>query len=168
MKVIAIVAVNKRNVIGNAGDIPWKCPEDLRYFKETTLGHTVVMGRKTADSLPYPLPRRHNLVMSHSKTGTVRVRDQECFHYFKDAEWALESAGIVGTEKVFIIGGAEIYRQFAPMVDELYCTHIDDDSEGDTVFPMEAYRDLIENGEVNTITLSDMACVYHYVRRPKA
>lgn len=126
-----IAAYNNKKVIGKDGKIPWKCPADLKRFKDITMGAPVIMGRKTWDSLPVkPLPGRPNIVVSRKNSG------------FKGAEYApsVASAILGATEyycvdEIFIIGGEETYRQALAKADKLYLSHIDDDSEGDSFFP---------------------------------
>ncbi|MDR2894226.1 MAG: dihydrofolate reductase [Alistipes sp.] len=120
-----IVATAKDGVIGLGGKMPWHIAEDLQYFKRVTLGHTVVMGRKTFESLGRPLPGRTNVVITRNESfapAGVEVAHslEEAAHNHPDA---------------FIIGGADIYRQALPLAGELYITHIDADYEGDTRFP---------------------------------
>lgn len=129
LKLIAIAAMASNRVIGRDGHLPWHLPEDLKFFKETTLGHPILMGRKTWESLGRPLPKRRNLVLSRSldpaaAAGAEILRDPE----------QLESLGLEGT--VFVIGGAEIYRLLMPRTSEILLTVLDQESEGDTVFPL--------------------------------
>ncbi len=123
-----VVAYDQNRVIGANGSLPWHYPEDLKYFKKVTSGHTVLMGRITYESilksLGKPLPNRHHVVVSKSlKDDRVEVID--------DIKKYLENTH----EDLYIIGGASIYAQTLPWVDRLYITHIDASFEGDTVFP---------------------------------
>lgn len=123
-----VVAYDQNRVIGANGSLPWHYPEDLKYFKKVTSGHTVFMGRITYESilksLGKPLPNRHHVVVSKTlKDDRVEVID--------DMKKYLENTH----EDLFIIGGASIYAQTLPWVDRLYITHIDASFEGDTVFP---------------------------------
>ena len=125
----AVVAIAKNNVIGNVNDLPWYLPADLRHFKELTTGHSVVMGRKTLESiiarLGKPLPNRQNFVITRS--GTTSVPDVSALHSPED---------ILSIQNdLFIIGGAEIYRQTLSMINRLYITEIDAEVAGDTFFP---------------------------------
>ncbi|MEI6713116.1 MAG: dihydrofolate reductase [Verrucomicrobiota bacterium] len=124
MKAIAAMARNR--VIGMNGDIPWHLPEDFRWFKKMTMGGTVVMGRKTFESLGKPLPNRRNIVLSRhaSVEGVPVVRDLE------------ELKGLLGDDSnVWIIGGAEIYAQTLPMCTDLYLSLVDMEPAGDAFFP---------------------------------
>lgn len=124
----AVVAMAANRVIGRAGRLPWHLPEDLRFFKELTTGHPVVMGRKTYESIGRPLPRRRNIVLSRGWTppeesGVEVIR----------APGELASLGLAG--RVFVIGGAEIYRLLLPwcasvIVSKLHAVH-----EGDAWMP---------------------------------
>ncbi len=125
MSLKIIVAIAKNRVIGANGAMPWHIPEDLRYFKRVTTGHTVIMGRKTFESLGRPLPNRSNVVVT--RRGDFR-------HEGAETEFSLESA-VAKHPDAFIIGGAEIYSQALPLVDELYITKIHAAYRGDTKFP---------------------------------
>ena len=125
----AIAALAENRVIGSGGKIPWRLPEDLKFFKEKTLGHTVVMGRKTWDSLGKPLPGRRNVVVSRklppgekSLPGAVVVPSLEAVE-------ALPTQG-----EVWVIGGAEIYALALPRCAELYLTQVRGKPDGDTFF----------------------------------
>ncbi|MDR2174118.1 MAG: dihydrofolate reductase [Burkholderiales bacterium] len=126
---LAIIAAKARNgVVGQAGQLPWRLPEDLRHFRELTTGHTVVMGRKTWESLPHALPKRQNIVVTRNPAYTA-----------PGAQTAptLETALAAATEPapVFCIGGGELYRQALPISSVLFLTEIDADFDGDTYFP---------------------------------
>ena len=123
-----IVAVADNGVIGTAGTMPWHISEDFRHFKEVTLGHSVVMGRKTYESIGRPLPRRRNIVI----TRNTDLRIEGC-----EMATSLEAALAMceGEEEVFVIGGGEIYRQAMPLAHRLYITHVGMSVEGDTRFP---------------------------------
>ncbi len=116
-------------VIGRGGGLPWHLPGDLAFFKRTTTGHAIVMGRKTYESIGRPLPKRRNIVLTRnpdwSAPGVEAIRDPA----------GLDSLGLPAGETAFIIGGAEIYRLFLPLLDELIVTHIRARHPGDTRFP---------------------------------
>ena len=121
-----VVAVSKNGVIGKNGKLPWRFPADLKFFKDLTTGHTVIMGRKTFDSIGKPLPNRENIVISrHPRPGTAGV---------KFAESVDQALGLAQKGKVFIIGGASIYRETVHWVDGIYLTRIHKDYEGDTFY----------------------------------
>ena len=125
-----IVAISENNAIGKAGDLLCHLPNDLKHFKELTTGATVVMGKKTFFSLPRrPLPNRRNIVLTRDES--FQYENTEVAHSI-DHLLSILSAD----EKVFIIGGGEVYKQFMPLVDELQITHIHHTWEdADTFFP---------------------------------
>ncbi|PHV70504.1 diacylglycerol kinase [Sporanaerobium hydrogeniformans] len=122
-----IVATSKNNQIGIAGQMPWHIPEDLAYFRRMTKGHTVLMGRKTFESIGRPLPHRQNIVLTHDKN--FHAEGVTTLHSMKEA-----LAFCKTQEIVFIIGGGEIYKAFLPYASRLYITLVDKDVEGDTTF----------------------------------
>jgi dihydrofolate reductase len=128
-KIAIIVAVAEDNVIGAGNSIPWYSPADLQYFKRTTLGSPVLMGRKTYQSLKIkPLPGRQNIIVT---------RDSELTCEGCDVVTSLESGLqlVSEEEKLFIIGGADIYQQSMSLAEELYITYVDVKVEGDRFFP---------------------------------
>ncbi len=131
MTFVLVAAVARGGVIGRDGGIPWRLPEDVEHFKSLTTGHAVVMGRRTWDSLPdrfRPLPERRNVVVTRNDTwqedGAERARSLE------------EALALLAEEeRVFVIGGAEIYAAALTHADELVLTEIDAELAGDTLFP---------------------------------
>lgn len=123
-----VVAMGKNNVIGKDNSLPWRLPEDLKYFKKITLNHTMVMGRKTFQSLPGILPERKHVVLTKSdlivRSPMVEMSSsiEEVLEKYKD-------------ENICVIGGAEIFKQFMPYVSRMFITYIDEEFEGDTYFP---------------------------------
>lgn len=135
MKLILIVAHDPNLVIGKDGKLPWHYPEDLKHFKKTTMGHSLLMGRVVFEELfEEPLPGRENIVLSRSRTYDVPT--------FGTIEKALDYLRQQGRDRVFVIGGGEIYRQLMPMADGMIITEIHAEYEGDTYFP--EYRDDID------------------------
>jgi len=122
-----IAAVSEDNVIGNRNTLPWRIPEDLARFKALTLGHTLVMGRKTFESIGRPLPGRTTLVLT--RRGDFAVPGVLVAHD-RDAAVALAPGA-----HVFVAGGAEVYAQFLPLVTRMYLTRVDGIYQGDTYFP---------------------------------
>lgn len=123
-----IVAVAQNGVIGADNKLIWHIPEDLKRFKAITSGHPVVMGRKTFESLGRPLPNRTNVVVTRNP------------HYFAEGVTIADSLGeaigmFPNSEEVFIIGGAEVYRQAMDIADRFYLTEVYADYEGDTHYP---------------------------------
>lgn len=130
MVISLIAAIGKNNELGKGNTLLWKLPADQKYFKEKTSGHPVIMGRKTFESIGKPLPNRRNIVITrdtnYSREGI------EIAHSLSDALEMLKNT----KEEIFVIGGAEIYKQTFPIADKLYVTHIDaGDKEADAFFP---------------------------------
>lgn len=127
MLISLIVAVSSNQIIGKNNQLIWHLPADLKHFKQLTTGHTVFMGRKTYDSIGKPLPNRRNVVISRSVTQI-----EGC-----EVAASLEDALKLSSEEkeVFMIGGAEIYRQALPLANRIYLTHVHQDFDGDTFFP---------------------------------
>ncbi len=125
--VSVIVAVAENGVIGDKNSLLWHISEDLRNFKRITSGHPVVMGRKTFESLGRPLPNRKNVVITRQD---IEIEGCEVVHSLEEA-LAMFSAD----EEVFIIGGAQIYREAMPIADRFYLTRVHHSYEGDTSFP---------------------------------
>lgn len=122
-----IVAMGQNRVIGLRNKMPWHLPADLAYFKKMTTGHSVIMGRKTFQSIGRPLPNRTNIILTRDKSFAA----EGCKVIYSITE-AIELAK---KEDLFVIGGADIYQQFLPYVDQVYITQIHEEFEGDTFFP---------------------------------
>ncbi|MFN5737336.1 MAG: dihydrofolate reductase [Akkermansiaceae bacterium] len=141
----AVVAMDPNRLIGRDGALPWHLPEDLAFFKKTTLGHPVLMGRKTFESIGRPLPKRRNIVLT------------------RDRDWKHEGVDVINDpseipktdEKIFIIGGAEIYRALSDQIDEWLVSHVHETYEGNThLAPFEAdfpNVELVETHETVTV-----------------
>lgn len=123
-----IVAVAKNGVIGDKNSLLWHLREDMIHFRTTTSGHPVVMGRKTYDSIGRPLPKRTNVVITRDTNLTIEGCTMA--HSLEEAVALFDKS-----EEVFILGGAQIYRQALPLADRIYLTVIDKEYEGDTSFP---------------------------------
>ncbi len=123
-----IVAMTRGRVIGSGGGIPWHLPADLQLFKSLTTGGTLIMGRKTHESIGRPLPRRHNIVLSRSWKELPGV--QLCTSFRTALDEAMQRQ-----RPVFIIGGAELYRKALPIAQELHISWVEKDFTGDTHFP---------------------------------
>jgi len=131
-----IVAVDENNLIGDGTKMPWHLPADLKHFKNTTTGHTIIMGHKTYLSLPKgALPNRRNIVLSKS---LIKLEDAEVYSSPEEALMACKNE-----KKIFIIGGAQIYSLFIPYVNQFYITKIHHQFEGNIYFPMPKKEDLI-------------------------
>ncbi|WP_080874413.1 dihydrofolate reductase [Oceanobacillus timonensis] len=136
-----LFAADQNNVIGYQHDMPWHLPEDLKFFKEKTTGNTIIMGRKTLESMNGPLPKRHNVVLTRNKDFSLD--HVEVIHDLSTVErWNKEQPEI----EYFIIGGGEIYEQAMPIADRMYITRIDEAFPGDTFAPAfdEAQWELTE------------------------
>jgi len=131
LRVALVAAVARGGVIGRDSGIPWRLPEDMQRFRTLTMGHPVVMGRRTWESLPdqfRPLPGRGNVVVTRNSDWSAQGADRA--GSIEDALRLLEGEGTV-----FVIGGGEIYAAALPSADELLLTEIDAEIEGDTYFP---------------------------------
>ena len=129
MKIALIVAVANNGVIGANNKIPWHCPADLQYFKRITMGAPILMGRKTWQSLGIkPLPGRHNVVISRGHGFS----DERC-SVVSSIEQGLDL--VADHDRVFVMGGAEIYQQLLDRADELFLTEVDINVDGDCWFP---------------------------------
>lgn len=119
----AIAVIGQKNELGNKNSLLWQVPGDLPRFKKLTMGHPIIMGRKTAESIGRELPGRTNIVISRS--GEVDSLE-------KALELAKKSSG---SEEIFVIGGGEIYKLAMPYVEKLYLTVVENTAEADTYFP---------------------------------
>ena len=128
MKISIIVAAAANNVIGRDGELPWQLPEDLKRFKQLTIGKPVIMGRLTYESIGRPLPDRRNIVLSTCKGLNI-----DGCEVVDTPDAAIRLAG--GAEEVMVIGGGGVYAQMLPMADRIYMTRIDATVDGDTFFP---------------------------------
>ncbi len=125
----AIAAMSLNRVIGSGNRIPWHLPEDFKWFKQTTTGHVIVMGRKTYESIGRPLPNRTTVVVSRSGATIPGVESVSSLD-------ELDPDGdLLRGREVFICGGAEIYRQLLPCCSDLYLTVVKREVEGDVFFP---------------------------------
>ena len=154
VKIKAIAAVSLNGVIGKNGVLPWRLPGELKWFKKITLGHTLLMGRKTWESLPGPLPKRENWVLSSN------LREQPDIQVFSKLEEAL----VAGSDReLFIIGGGELYRQTLPLCGELYVSEVSREVvDGDAFFP--PFKDKFEIME--NLFKNDEFCLNRWTRKP--
>lgn len=128
MRLSIIVAMDNKQLIGGNNALPWHLPADLAYFKKTTMGKTVLMGRKTYDSIGKPLPGRDNVIVStdadfKAQGCAVMPNIQRALQHLKDEK------------EVMVMGGASLYRQMLPMIDRFYITQIEGEFAGDAYFP---------------------------------
>jgi dihydrofolate reductase len=140
----AVVAMTPERVIGREGKLPWHLPEDLAFFKRTTSGHPIVMGRKTYESIGRPLPKRRNIVLTRDPAWSAD--GVEVIHAPGELGGLPDLAG-----RVFIIGGSEIYAAFMDRLDDLLVSHVFEAHPGDTRLPdFESYfpnQELLESHE---------------------
>lgn len=144
MILTAIAAMAKNRVIGTKGDLPWRIPEDFKFFKDKTTGHIMIMGRKTFESLGGPLPNRLHVVITRQKDY-----EPEGAHVFASIGDALDFCSAqtdsgAWPEEVFIIGGGEIYKQMLDSTDRILLTEIQKEFDGDTKFPEFSSEDFEE------------------------
>lgn len=133
MTVSLIAAVAANGVIGRDGDLPWRLPADLRFFKRVTMGHHLIMGRKTWASIGRALPGRTIIVLTRS---VEPLRDlPPTVHVARSLDEALERARAAGDPEAFVAGGAQIYALALPRADRLYLTRVAAEVEGDVSFP---------------------------------
>lgn len=130
MIVAMIAAVSSNRVIGHRNQLPWRLPADLRYFKRTTLGKPLLMGRRTFESIGRPLPGRHNIVLSRRRDLAIAGAD-----VVSTPEAAVRLARADGARELMVIGGEEVYRQLLGQAQRLYLTEVHAAFEGDAFFP---------------------------------
>lgn len=125
-----IWAMDENRVIGKENQLPWHLPEDLKFFKRTTMGHPIAMGRKTHESIGRPLPGRENIIITRS----LDYKSEDCTVLHSIDEFISYSKGLIANE-IFVIGGAEVFHSVFPYADKLYITKIHHTFDGDTYFP---------------------------------
>lgn len=148
MKLTEIAAIGKNRELGKDNQLIWHFPQDLKFFKEQTKGHTIVMGRKTFESLPSMLPKRHHIVIS--KSGAKFPEEVEVFSSID----AFVDAYQTKQEEIFVIGGATIYKQMLSLCHRLILTEINQSYDADVFFPefdkklyhKKILNDIMENG----------------------
>jgi len=148
----AIAAMAENRVIGSGNTIPWHLPDDFKFFKQTTMGQVLLMGRKTFESIGRPLPGRDTVVLSRSGFSHDGVKTISSL-----AELEIPSA----ERAIFVCGGAEIYRQMLPDCSDLYLTHVKRTVDGDAYFP--PFEDMFE--PVETLQDNKEIRIIHYRRR---
>lgn len=151
----AVIAMASNRVIGRDGGLPWSLPEDLRWFKKLTMGHPIVMGRKTMESIGRALPGRRNVVLSRG--GATLLPGFE----LAQSTVALETL-LAGESEAAVIGGAQIFRELLPLCDEVYLSFIFEPYEGDVYLPeFEA-----EFTQTETLFANGEFEIRHYRRNP--
>lgn len=156
-----VVARAANNVIGAGGTIPWRIPEDMRHFRDMTMGRPCIMGRKTWESLPKkPLPGRLNIVVSrNSCLDAAGALVEGSF------ESALARVREADPAEIAVIGGAEIYRAALPFADIIHLTEVDAIFEGDTYFPVLAHDEWREAARENHMTADGLRFAFVTLRR---
>ena len=157
MKKIVIAAMASNRIIGRDNKLPWHIPEELRLFKQTTMGCPMIMGRKTFDSFPSPLPGRRHIVLSRNKEY-----EPEGAEVADSLEEAFEMCG--QTEKVFIIGGADIFAQALHRATAIFLTVLKREAEGDVSFPEIPENDFQEISRTDHSESSEPFTVIKYKR----
>lgn len=151
-KMIAIIAAMAKNrVIGRAGRIPWNLPEDMRHFRELTLGHIIVMGRRTYEEIGHPLPGRTTYLIS----SAIQVEKDNC-HTVSSLEEVLQRES---DNDIFICGGAMLYQEALPHATYLYLTELEEEVEGDICFPE---FDVNDYEVVDRVPQTDASGAYSY------
>lgn len=159
MIISIIVAIARNGVIGKAnGEMSWHVKEEFQHFKNTTLGFPIIMGRKTFETLGKPLKGRLNIVVSKNKSYKTSFNEVVIK---KSIDEAIDYCKSVKPEKIFVIGGGEIYKQAVSFVDEMIITFMKFDAEGEVKFP------LINNDDWNTEKIKDHELfeIFRYVRK---
>lgn len=153
-----VVAAAENGVIGRDGDLPWKLPADLQHFKRLTLGKTIVMGRKTWQSLGRPLPQRDNWVISRDA-----ALDAPGARVFASLDHALAAAEHEHVVELMVIGGAQIYAQTLPLAQRLYLTRVHAQVDGDTYLPAYDERAFVETAREDHAADERHALAYSFV-----
>ena len=128
MKISLIAAIGKNNELGKGNTLVWDMQEDMKYFRQTTTGHPVIMGRKTFESIGRPMPYRRNVIIT--RDTDYKVPGVEVVHSLQEALQLFQNSD----EEIFIIGGGDIYKQSMSVADKLYITHIEAEDKDATVF----------------------------------
>ena len=135
MRIALIVAIDRNGLIGCETGLPWHLPADLRRFRKLTTGHPIIMGRKTHEHIGGPLKDRTNIVLTRRTDFQSVLPDCVVAHSFDEALRIAEQAP--GADEVFVIGGAEVYRQAMSIVNRVYLTIVEGEFDGDTWFPFD-------------------------------
>lgn len=155
-RISIIVAMARDRTIGINNTLPWRCPEDLKHFKMLTMGHHMIMGRKTFDSIGKPLPGRTTVVVT--RNPDLKIDGCIVTHSLDEAIKACN-----GDEEVFIVGGAELYSQALTLADTIYLTEIQHEINGDAHFPEFNINEWREVNRVPHIQESPQPLIYHFV-----
>jgi len=170
IQVSMIVARARNGVIGVDGDLPWRLRDDLAFFKQTTKGHPIIMGRKTWLSLPRrPLPVRDNIVLTRDHTF-LAPGARVCTSVRSAIASAKAIARQSGLQEIFVIGGAMIYHEVMPLADKLYLTEVETDIDGDVSFPVfnESEFEELQRQEYPANEQNDYAFTIRTLQRSEA
>ena len=154
-----IVAVAENNVIGADNKLLWHIPEDLKRFKAITSGNTIIMGRKTFESLPGVLPNRKHLVVTRDESYTVDNPNVEVIHNFSQIINMYKNS----SEHAFIIGGGDIYKQVIHSVDKIFLTKVNKSFPGDTTFPQIDFNEFNIEFESEVYTCEKSGLKYQFI-----
>jgi len=147
MMISHLVAASQNLVIGNAGQLPWHLPEDLKHFKKLTMGSCIIMGRKTFESIGRPLPGRLNVVVSrHAELSGDNLASARSF---AEALALCKNQSRFRNDEVFVVGGGEIYRETLPLTGRIYLTAVHQEVAGDTTYPAFADQGFTEVARVD-------------------
>lgn len=161
MQIVLVVAKSENNVIGVDGDLPWKISADLKHFKAVTMGHPIIMGRKTWDSIGRPLPGRRNIVITRRDDLMIEGVD-----VVKSIDAALDLCRADSAAKAMIVGGGQIYADIIDQADVIELTEVHTEIEGDTVFPVINPDEWIETAR-ETIAADGETPSYSFVTLTK-
>jgi dihydrofolate reductase len=167
MLVSIIAAVAENGVIGRDGKLPWHLSSDLRRFKELTMSHTIIMGRRTWESIARPLPGRRMIVVSRQPGYRI---DTDGIEVAASLEAALKRADALRDDEAFVIGGAELYKDALPRADRLYYTSVQANVPGDAYFPDVQWSEwrLVESRECPADERNDFASTFKVYDRQDA
>lgn len=150
MRISLIVAMDRHGLIGTESGLPWRLSADLRRFRKLTTGHPIIVGRKTLEYIGSPLKERLNIVLTR-RTDCQSVLQGSAIAQSLDValKLASEAAPPMQTDEVFVIGGAEVYRQAMPLIDRVYLTIVEGEFTGNTWFPFDdTFRGTISHDEL--------------------
>ena len=155
-RISIIVAMARDRTIGINNTLPWRCPEDLKHFKSLTMGHHIIMGRKTFNSIGKPLPGRTTVVVT--RNPALKIEGCIVTHSLDEA-----IAACAGDDEIFIVGGAELYAQALPLADKIYLTEIQQEVTGDAYFPAFNQNEWCETVREPRAQDSPQPLTYHFV-----
>lgn len=155
-RIAIIVAMAQNRTIGIDNTLPWRCPEDLKHFKALTMGHHMIMGRKTFDSIGKPLPGRTTVVVTRDRS--LKIDGCTVAHTLPEA-----IASCAGDDEIFVVGGADIYAQVLGLADTLYITEIRQDVQGDAHFPAFDKTEWQETAREKRSQETPQPLKYHFV-----